>query len=193
MARKIYAAALAAITLVSAGAAHAAPVEDEFARICLSSKTASEAAVKARAEGYLTMPPPLRAAILKVLKNFPDDAEMLWRAGEGEMSVFMGVSITRERSRHALTGDGCVIASAPPQPSLQAKMERMLNVGRAQPFGNDSAYIFEMTDNGPVRLDGSEKALMGVKALQGSVRVATAVERQDMSGLMLMIPSVATR
>ena len=196
MARKTYAAALAAIAVLgAASAARAALVEDEFARICMPSKTASEAAARARAEGYVTPPTPLRATILRSLKRFPEDSVMLWRISEGEMSLFVAVSLTRDRpvAGRTVGGEGCVIASAPTQPSLQLKMERMLDVGPAQAFGNDSAYIFELTDQGPARLDGSDRALMNARMLKGSVRVAAAIERQDISGLMLMIPTVSAK
>lgn len=188
---KVCIAALGAITfVVTAGPALAAPVEEEFARICLPAKTAAEATARARAAGYLTAPSQIAAK----LKGFPDNGEVLWRTGEGEMSVFIAASITRRmkiQPSQAVKGDVCVVASMPSQPELQTKLERLLDVGRAQPFGNDSAYIFDLTDEGPVRLDGSDRGLVMVKVVQGSARMAVAMERREMSGLVLMIPAIA--
>lgn len=193
MALKPYAIILTAVAVMSsAGAAHAASVVDEFATICLSARTAAEATTKARAAGFVTAPAEVRAK----LQGLPDNGEILWRAGEGEMTVFLGAVMKRDianSASQAVTGEMCLLGSLPAQPDLKAGIERLLNVGPEQTVGRSPAYVYEQTGGGRVRLDASDRTLMGVKAIQGNVRVVGVSEKSGMGGLMLMIPGVTTK
>jgi hypothetical protein len=193
MALKIYAAALAATSLLTlAGAASAASIGDAFTDICLPAKTVADATARARSAGFVTAPPEIRAKA----RGFPDNGEILWRTAEGEMLLFISASVKRDlgnSSSQAMTGDVCAVASIPPQPDLSAEAERRLNVGPVQPVGKSTGFVFEQTEGGRVRLDVSDKALMGVKVVQGSVRVVGVLERASLNGLMMMTPSIGDK
>jgi hypothetical protein len=189
---KDWVASLAAMTAISAsGAAMAAPVEDEFVRICLASSSVPDAHARARAAGFVTAPAELRAR----LKAFPQNADLLWRADEGEVMIFMAMTIAQGRKNAAglaFNGDGCVVGSMPSQPDLGARIERVLEVGPAQPFGKTKGYIFEQTPSGPVRLDVTDKAAIIAKMPKSSVRVVSPLERAGASALMQIIVRVSS-
>ena len=189
MRRKDWTAALAVVIAINgASAAAAAPVEDEFVSICLQSDTIADATARARAAGFVTPPAELRERI----KGF-QNADMLWRADEGEVMLFMAMTLAQGKANPAgfsMNGDACAVGAMPSQRDLAAKIEQLLNVGAAQPFGKNSGYIFEKTANGPVRLDASDRALIRAKMADGSVRIVSTIERSGTSALMQLTARV---
>jgi hypothetical protein len=190
---RVCAAALAALAVTSAAdAARAAPVVDTFNRLCLSSAAPADAIARARADGYVRAPADMRAR----LKGFPDDGELLWRTGEGEVVLFIAATVKRDianSATQAMSGDVCVVASMPAQLDMQTDIERLLDVGPAQSFGKATGYMFEETDGRRVRIDAADKALVGVKTLQGSARVVSLMQQSGMSGAMLILPRIAAK
>lgn len=189
MALRLFVMATAA--LACSGAAAAATI-DEFAGICLPARSASEATVKARAAGFVAAP----AEIREKAKGFPGGGDVLWRADEGRMLLFISASVKRDlpgSASQAMSGGLCAVASIPPQPDLQPAIERLLDVGPIQPVGKSPGYVFEQTTAGRVRLDAADKALMGVKTVKGSVRIVGVLNRPGMNGIMMMTPGVGAK
>ena len=176
----------------TAGGALAGPLPQAFNHLCLSSGAPAEATARARAEGYVRAPADMRAR----LKGFPEDGELLWRTAEGEVSLFIAATMKRDiagSASQAMSGDVCLVAAMPAQDDMQADIERLLDVGKPQPLGKATGYVFEQTGSGRVRIDAGDKALVGVKTLQGAARFVTLMQQPGMSGAMLILPRLAAQ
>jgi hypothetical protein len=183
--------AAAAAAIFAGGSAYAAPADQEFGRICVAARSVVEAVANARAAGFVSAPAEIRARAT----GLPSNGEILWRAEEGRMLLFVAGTEVRTPSGSSATmsGDLCVVAAAPTQADLKVKVESLLAVGREQQVGATPGFVYEQTDAGRVRVDAGDKAVVGVKAVQGSLRIASVIERNGLNGAVLMIPRISAK
>lgn len=195
----VLAGLMLASVLMGAGAAEAqsrtpSQEQDEMAQgllsqmeyYCLGAPDAEQSLARARADGFVSPPASLAAAMAQ---SGATGARGLWKVAEAELWVLMVGTIQRPEG---LT-DICAVAAHPSVDDMPARTGAMLGVGAAQALSQQqSGFVFEQRPDGTrqgIAVGEAMKQLRGRKAR--SLRLVAIQEAPILPGAKMTAVMVA--
>ena len=146
-------------------------------RYCLGAPDAEQTLARARAEGFVSPPASLAAAMAQAGAT---DVRGLWKVADAELWLLMVGTIQRPEG----LADICAIAAHPSVQDMPARTEAMLGVGAAQALNQQlRGFVFEQRPDGTrqgMAVGEAMKQLSGRKAR--SLRLVTIHEAPILPG-----------
>lgn len=153
---------------------------------CLGAPDAEQTLARARADGFVSPPASLAAAMVQ---SGATGGRGLWKVADGELWVLMVGTIQRPEG----LADICVIAAHPSVHDMPARTEAMLGVGAAQTLSPQlSGFVFEQRPDGTrqgMAVGEAMKQLRGRKAR--SLRLVAIQEAPILPGAKMTAVMVA--
>ncbi|MBR7620866.1 hypothetical protein JKL49_15835 [Phenylobacterium sp. 20VBR1] len=153
---------------------------------CLGAPDAEQTLTRARADGFVSPPASLEAAMAQ---SGGTSARALWKVAEGELWVLMVGTIQRPEG----LVDICAIAAHPSVDDMPTRTAAMLGVGAAQALTQQqSGFVFEQRPDGTrqgIPIGEAMKQLRGRKA--HSLRLVAIQEAPILPGSKMTAVMVA--